>query len=252
MSQLTPARSGHGRCNARDRAAAARLTLLDAFELVYDEAPVAMPMSAQRLFAFLALHPRPLLRPFVAGSLWPETTEERAHASLRSALWRLHRLGEGLVEATGPRLRLGAAVEVDLRVSETAARRLLDAADPDALDVEPSVLAGELLPDWYEDWVLLERERFRQLRLRALDALCERLTQADRLAEAFEAGLAALAAEPLRESAHRALVRIHLAEGNAAEALRQYRLCRRLLGEQLGIEPSAQMDLLVSAVAPSR
>jgi DNA-binding SARP family transcriptional activator len=207
-------------------------------------------MSAQRLLAFLALHPRPLLRPLVAGTLWPETTEERAHASLRSALWRLHRLGDGLVDVTGPRLRLGAAVEVDLRLAEATARRLLEGAE--AVTAETATLFGELLPDWYEDWVLLERERFRQLRLRALDALCERLTRADRLAEAFEIGLAALAAEPLRESAHRALVRIHLAEGNAGEALRQYRLCRRLLGERLGIEPSAQMDVLVAGVAPSR
>lgn len=249
MSQPPPARSRGVRC-ARGVNAAARLTLLDAFELAYDGASIAIPMSAQRLLAFLALHPRPLLRPFVAGTLWPDTTEERAHASLRSALWRLHRLCEGLIDVTGPQLRLGATVEVDWRVAETTARRLLEGAD--APVPETAALFGELLPDWYEDWVLLERERFRQLRLRALDALCERLTQADRLAEAFEVGLAALAAEPLRESAHRALVRIHLAEGNAAEALRQYRLCRRLLGEQLGVEPSAQMDSLLATVAVSR
>jgi DNA-binding SARP family transcriptional activator len=249
VSQSSPARSRDGGC-AQGVHAAASLTLLDAFELACDGAPVAIPMSAQRLLAFLALHPRPLLRPLVAGTLWPETTEERAHASLRSALWRLHRLGDGLVDVTGPRLRLGAAVEVDLRLAEATARRLLEGAE--AVTAETATLFGELLPDWYEDWVLLERERFRQLRLRALDALCERLTRADRLAEAFEIGLAALAAEPLRESAHRALVRIHLAEGNAGEALRQYRLCRRLLGERLGIEPSAQMDVLVAGVAPSR
>lgn len=249
MSQSSPARSRDGRC-ARGVHADARLTLLDAFELACDGASIAIPMSAQRLLAFLALHPRPLLRPFVAGTLWPETTEERAHACLRSALWRLHRLGDGLVDVVGPRLRLGTAVAVDLSAAEATARRLLEGTD--APVPETAVLCGELLPDWYEDWVLLERERFRQLRLRALDALCERLTQADRLAEAFEVGLAALAAEPLRESAHRALVRIHLAEGNAGEALRQYRLCRRLLGEQLGVEPSPQMDSLVAGVAGSR
>jgi DNA-binding SARP family transcriptional activator len=106
-------------------------------------------------------------------------------------------------------------------------------------------LGADVLPDWYDDWVLLERERFRQLRIRALDRLCESLAGRRRSAEALEVGLAAVAIEPLRESAHRALVRIHLSDGNACEALRQYGLCRRLLGEQLGIEPSDQMEELV-------
>jgi DNA-binding SARP family transcriptional activator len=225
-----------------------RLTLLNAFELESDGNPVPLPMSSQRLLAFLALHPRPLLRPFVAGTLWPETTDDRAHASLRSALWRVHRLGHGLIDANGSQLRLGPGVEVDMRDAETLARRVLDGSDTDIPMSDPSQLFDDLLPDWYEDWVLLERERFRQLRLRALDALCDRLMSAGRLDEASDVGLAALAAEPLRESAHRALVRIHLAEGNAGEALRQYRLCRSLLGEQLGIGPSEQMEQLVGSV----
>ena len=254
MSQASPARSIEALPSATRIPVAAGtilLTLLDTFGLVCDGRAVAVPMSAQRLLALLALHPRPLLRPFVAGTLWPETSEERAHANLRSALWRLHRLGYRFVEAAGPRLSLGSAVEVDLRSSEALARRLLDVGDGAALPADPSPLFGDLLPDWYEDWVLLERERFRQLRLRALDALCDRLTRAGRHDEALDVGLAALAAEPLRESAHRALVRIHLAEGNAGEALRQYRLCSRLLAEQLGIEPSDQMRALVGSVTMS-
>jgi len=69
-----------------------------------------------------------------------------------------------------------------------------------------------------------------------------------RLEEALEVGLAAVAAEPLRESAHRAVVSVHLAEGNTAEAIRQYRLCRRLLKEQLGVEPSPRMHQLFQEV----
>ena len=74
----------------------------------------------------------------------------------------------------------------------------------------------------------------------------ERLTGAGRLKEALDVGLAAVAGEPLRESAQRALVRVHLAEGNVGEAIRQYRLYRRLLSEQLGIEPSRLMEDLVA------
>ena len=60
------------------------LSLLNAFELRCDGEVVGLPISAQRLLAFLALHERPLLRPYVAGTLWLEANDERAGASLRS------------------------------------------------------------------------------------------------------------------------------------------------------------------------
>ncbi len=230
--------------------AGVRLRLLSSFELLRDGRPVELPMSAQRVVAFLALHNRPLLRSYVAGSLWLDTPEQRAHANLRSALWRLHRCSRGLVDAAGQRLRLSAAVEVDLRRVEALARRALSEGCPG--DVGPAIdqLGDDLLPDWYEDWVLLEREQFRQLRLRALDVVCERLTREGRLGEALEVGLASLVGEPLRESAHRAVIRIHLADGNPGEAVRQYRLCRRLLGE-LGVPPSPQLAELMRGVTPA-
>jgi DNA-binding SARP family transcriptional activator len=71
-----------------------------------------------------------------------------------------------------------------------------------------------------------------------------------RYGEAVDAGLAAVCAEPLRESAHRVLIRTHMAEGNHAEAGRQYELCRRLLRHEVGVEPSPQLRELVSGVRP--
>ena len=137
---------------------------------------------------------------------------------------------------------------VDLREAEALAHSVLSGREDGDLDIEPSTLSGELLPGWYDDWILFERERFRQLRLRALDTLCDRLTDARRFDAALEAGLAAVAGEPLRESSHRAVIRAHLADGNVAEAVRQYRLCRRLLNDHLGLEPSDQTDGLLHGV----
>jgi DNA-binding SARP family transcriptional activator len=233
----------------RGRTAANRteLRLLDGFDLVCGGLSVSLPLSSQRLVAFVALHERPVLRSFVAGSLWLESSEERANANLRSALWRLHRNDRRVVECLGQRLALDSEVLVDLRESERLAQLVLNNGRED-FDVEPSALTGELLPGWYDDWTLFERERFRQLRLRALDTLCDRLTKVGRLDAALEAGLAAIAAEPLRESSHRAVIRAHLADGNVAEALRQYGLCRRLLKDQLGLEPSDQTDGLLQGV----
>jgi DNA-binding SARP family transcriptional activator len=216
------------------------LHLLDGFDVEVDGHPVRLPLGAQRVVAFVALHERPLQRLYVAGSLWLDSPEARAGANLRSALWRIQRLAPSLLDVDVHTLGMGAGVRVDLRDAERLARAELDSGGSGF-----GVLGADLLPDWYEDWVLIERERFRQLRLRALEAACRRLTEEGRLDEALEAGLMAVAAEPLRESAHRTLVRLHLVAGNAVEARRQYQLCRHLLHSQLGLEPSERMRELV-------
>ena len=229
-----------------------RLQLLETFELTCDRKPVAVPVNVQRFVALVALHDRPLLRSYIAGTLWLESSEARAHANLRSTLWRLHRCAGGVVEASGQQLGLNADVAVDFREVERLARGVLDPNAPDALELAPVALAGDLLPDWYDDWVLIEREHFRQLRLHALDVLCDRLTSAGRLGEALEVGLIALADEPLRESAHRAVIRVHLAEGNTGEAVRQYRMCRQLLADHFGVEPSEKTRALLADVTTWR
>jgi DNA-binding SARP family transcriptional activator len=223
-----------------------QLRVLNAFEVVCEGRLVRLPAVAQRLVAFVALNERPLERDYVAGMLWLDTSDQRAAGNLRTALWRVQARARGLLETSGHQLRIEPGVRVDLRVAAALARRELAGEDTaSGLDA----FSGDLLPDWYdEDWVIIERERFRQLRLRALDALCERYARAGRHSQALEAGMLSLAGEPLRESAHRALVRMHLAEGNAVEALRQFRLCRRLLHEQLGTEPTQQMIDLVAGL----
>jgi DNA-binding SARP family transcriptional activator len=207
---------------------------------------VALPMSAQRLLAFLALQARPLQRVFVAGTLRLDASEERANASLRSTLWRLGRPGCKLVSTTPTHLALAPEVRVDFRIASAMARRLLDdRAEPRQGDLDDMRAAGDLLPDWYDDWIVIERERFRQLRLYALESLCRRLVAQRRYGEAIEAGLTAIDAEPLRESAHRAVIAVHLAERNLAEAVRQYETYRLLMRGALGIEPSAELKAML-------
>src|SRR5215218_7333189 len=97
------------------------LSLLNAFELRCDGELVGLPVSAQRLLAFLAVHERPLLRPYIAGALWLDSNDERAGASLRSSLWRLNRTGHRLVAATSMQLGLAPGIDVDLRLSSALA-----------------------------------------------------------------------------------------------------------------------------------
>lgn len=227
------------------------LRMLGGFELWHEEdGPVSLALSAERLVAFVALHGGSLNRSFVAGSLWPDTSDSRAAASLRSSLWRIRRTDPPVVEATATRLRLAQDIRVDVHELMATIGRVLGGEEELRRDEAATLLApADLLPGWYEDWVILERERLRQLRLHALERLCERLRECRRFELAVEAGLAAVTEEPLRESAHRALIRAHLAQGNASEAIREYRHYRRLLNDELGVEPSAELEDLLQPLA---
>lgn len=213
-----------------------------------------LPHGSQRLLAFLALREHAQTRESIAGTLWPEATEEHAHASLRSALSRLSRIERRVVRATSHELQLADGVSVDLREARLLAHRLLTTGgslDADLNDYAISLLSSELLPDWYDDWAVVEAEEWRQLRLHSLDALAERLTVSGRFADATSAALAAVRAEPLRETAHAALIRIYLAEGNRAEALDAYEHYRALLQEELGLAPTPAMRALIRDQQPS-
>ena len=224
-----------------------RLNVLSGFELVHRGTAVPLPLSVQRIVALLALHGRPLQRVYVAGVLWINSSEARANASLRTTLWRTNSVAKSIVQARGQWIGLVPGVDTDLREATGCADRALR-GDGAANELAILSRAGDVLPDWYEDWVVIERERFRQLRLHALERLCETLAAERRFAEATSAGLSAIAGEPLRESAHRALIAAYLAEGNAGEALRHYRLFARLLRRQLQLRPSPEMNALIAPV----
>jgi len=222
------------------------LRLLGGWQLTVRSEPVLCPVNTRRLIALLALAgSRP--RHFIAGTLWPECSEARALGSLRATLSRSSTRVRELIKTSGDTLSLIPDVRVDVDDVTAAAQHVL--RDPRAMShATLDMLVGdELLPGWYDDWVLLRRERLRQLRLHALETMARRLSSNGRYAECVDAGLAAIEIEPLRESAHRTLIDAHLAEGNRVEALRQFRIYRDLLRNELGIEPSGS---LVSRLGP--
>lgn len=120
------------------------------------------------------------------------------------------------------------------------------------LDLASLRQCGDLLPGWYDDWVLLERERARQLQLHVLEIVANELIGLGRLAAALEFAMRALQMEQLRESAHRLVIRVHLAEGNVCEARRQFECCRRILRNELGVHPSDQLRDLIGSQYSSR
>jgi DNA-binding SARP family transcriptional activator len=201
------------------------------------------------LFAYLVLNrERACSRAELVDVLWPERPPAAAESSLSALLSKLRRaLGDGVLAGRGElRLCLGDDVTVDLEASEAAvaraeaaneAGRFAEAAAAAAAALEPDLLT--FLPDCSGLWVAERRTELEGLRLRALEALAfAGAGQGGReLGPAEQAARAAIAAAPFRESAHRALMEVHEAAGNQAEALRAFEDLRVLLREELGTTP---------------
>jgi len=206
-----------------------------------------VPDGSKRLLVFVALSAGKVDRRYAAGSLWPEGSDERAAGNLRSALWRLKCAGIHVVETDKCTLGMRPGTVVDVGVVDEWAARLVDgsATATDFCLLNWRWDAMDLLPGWYDDWVIFERERIRQRLLHALEALSRRLVEVNRCAEAVDAAISAVSADPLRESANRVLIEAHLAEGNVIEACRTYERYRDNVRRELGVEPGEQLASLV-------
>ena len=146
------------------------LRLLGFWQLGLHGQIVNVGSRQQRLIAALALlgaRPRHVL----AGVLWPESSEEQAATSLRAVLFRIsHDLPQLLADSRDP-----VALNVGVRTDLDRVRRLIDdishpGSEP-AHDAFEILRTAELLPGWYDDWVLFEQERLQQQRLTALESL---------------------------------------------------------------------------------
>lgn len=229
-----------------------QLNLIRQFEIRNDSTCAPLTPALQRLVCFLAFQPSPARRTYVSGTLWSDTDEQHARASLRSALWRLHPLH--IVCASSTHLWLDPCVAVDLRTVSARALAVLRSppSDEELVEVARELIdvGDNILPGCYEDWVIAERERFRLIRLQALDRIGELLIRCGRCCDALQVALAVTQAEPLRESAHRLLVRVHLVQGNVAEAIRQYHHYAHIVAAQLNSRPSPIMQALLAPYLP--
>ncbi|WP_157869990.1 MULTISPECIES: bacterial transcriptional activator domain-containing protein [unclassified Streptomyces] len=144
------------------------------------------------------------------------------------------------------RLRLAPVVEVDLHAVRGLARgAVADGPPPPDPDALVESLGEELLPRWPDEWLVLERERWDQVRLHALESLAQRLRRDGEYLAALQTALTATEIDPIRETAHRILIEIHIAEGNTACAVKRYKDYQRLLRRELAVEPSPLMTRLV-------
>jgi DNA-binding SARP family transcriptional activator len=239
------------RARTRERATPWNLALFDSWQLRRGRTDVHLHRREQRLITLLALQgSRP--RGYVAGVLWPESTERHATGNLRAAVWQTHREASGVLGSDRTTLRLAGPLRLDVDAFTRCAfhiigcRRGGDTMDRGAcLRSLPVLLHGDLLPGWYDDWVIYERARLAQLRLRALHLLADLLVDLGEAPEALVAASAAVSLEPLHEPAIRSLVRAEIADGDFSGALREYEAYRGRVLAELGVPPSSRLEGMV-------
>jgi DNA-binding SARP family transcriptional activator len=172
-------------------------------------------------------------------------------ANLRTVLWRQSTaMKDGIIECRGDRVQLTSSIPIDLHECRLCAAAVRSGDDVPSRALE--LLSPDLLPGWYDDWCLLEQERHRQFRLHALEDLARRAICDRSYDRAIQAGLLAVASDPLRMSAHRVVVAAHLAEGNVGEAHRQIDRFRDAMSDA-GLTDFADVDLrCLLDVSPTR
>lgn len=231
--------------------------LLGDFRLVSGKAPVTtitVP-RIQSLLAYLVLHHDvPQDRSHLAFLFWPDSTEAQAHTNLRQLVHHLRRSVPGadqFLSADKRSLRwLPASTDapwtLDLLEMEQALAQAGQAEQAQdrrtvrqALEQVLRLYRGDLLPSCYEEWIIPERDRWRQLFLQAAEHLVALLEEEGEISAAITAAQQLLRQDPLHEATYRQLMRLHALRGERAEALHIYHTCAKRLERELGTEPSA-------------
>jgi DNA-binding SARP family transcriptional activator len=225
------------------------LRLLQSWQLRRDADVLHVPVRQQRLITALAIN-GPRTRSYLVGLLWPETPESRALESLRVALHLICRQVPGLLVNNGPMLSLSDGVDVDLHRLRDQIRELSRAGlNGNVSSSLQQLRNSELLPGWYDDWVLFEQSRLQQDRLHAYHIIArESLVRRD-YDSALEAAEAALEVEPLYESAVGLLIEAERQRGNNAAALRAFNKYETKLKADMGLVPSGTIRQLVSEMS---
>lgn len=221
-----------------------RVRMMGCFSITAGAKQVSLNTAGARLVAFLGLH-GPSARSHVAGTLWPDVSETRAHANLRTTLWRTSLRAPGLLSCDADTVSLAPSVHTDTDDLADVAHLLLSGRLPAHPPLPLLASGGMLLPGWYDEWVLSARERMRLLHQEALEHLAGIHLSRGHYGRALEPALLAAQLEPLRESAHRLLLRIHVASGNTVEARRVFDAFRVRLAGELDVRPSPAMYELV-------
>jgi predicted ATPase/DNA-binding SARP family transcriptional activator len=210
----------------------------------------ALSQKAASLLAYLALNKQPShSREELAALFWPDATGAASRHSLRTRLYELRRVLEppgtvpgSVLEADRDRVSLNPGAFTTDVAEFSAAAAVAPGAEPGdlviALQRAVGWYRGELLPGFFDPWILAERRRLSALYADVLEQLLEALCETGATAEAIDVAHRLIACDPLNEEAHVSLMRLYAAQGRSAAALDQYRAFCTVLQDELGVEPS--------------
>ncbi len=248
-----------------------QIELLGGFEarLAPDSGLVFGQRKAQAILAYLALAPDYTVpRARLVHLLWSERGEDQARSSLRQALAALRK---GLREAapsesdapdapealvSGRETVALAAAQVDIDAVRFA--RLAQSSDIADLQAADALYRGDLLDGFalaelpFQEWLERERERLREVAFHVLQSLTAQHEEAGEFAAAIETARRAAAFDPLREAAHRTLMRLFDASGQSGQALKQYENCREILRRELDVRPDPETERLYDEIRAKR
>ena len=231
--------------------------------------------KTQALLIYLAIESGLQPREHLATLLWPESSSERSHASLRNTLDHLQtalRQASGLAQTsylyiTHNSLGLNPEAEIDLDLHTIEQAYALARADrssralPDGSASLPLLqsaaacqrgdfLAGFSLSDApdFDDWETNQREVWNRRLGLILDRLSEIQFASGEFAGAAETAARWIALDALNEVAYRRKMRAHFAAGERGQALETYEACRAVLAAELGIEPEPDTAALATNI----
>jgi DNA-binding SARP family transcriptional activator len=238
------------------------LTLLGGFQARLGAGPpLTLPTKKiQALLAYLALPPgREHARDKLAALLWGDLSQGHARHSLRQALFALR---QAVAPVRPACLRIeGATIALNpdaVDIDAMSFQRLLGERTPEALAQAIELYRGDLLDGLtvqeppFEEWLMADRERLRELAVEALAGLLTAQRAAGAVDPALQTGLRLIALDPLQEPVHRTLMRLYAQLGRRGSALHQYQLCVGVLQRELGVEPEEETQHLYQEILRRR
>lgn len=234
--------------------AALEIRLFGGLEIRRGDAPISgfVSSKAPALLAYLAVTARTHQREALAALLWGEMTDADAKNNLRQTLSNLRKLVDPHLVITRETVGWNTAVPHTLDVAQFE-NQLHTARGTDllthiaALQQATALYQGDFLAGFYvrdapefEEWMLAQRVRYRELTLHTLHTLAEHHLSRGDYSQAIDSATRLLTLEPWREEAHRQLMLALAHSGQRTAALAQYETCRRLLDAELGVSPSAE------------
>src|SRR5215213_9822433 len=230
-----------------------KLFLLDSFELKIKEETIHLPTrKMEALLAYLALHRSVQNRESIASMFWGDSPDDLARRSLRTALSALRKeLGEDFMITDRETIKLNPdyPIWVDVQEMEKEAKDVLSANSQAVIG--PNVYRGELLPAFYDEWILEEREHYRSLFINALLQSAQSLRTNGEYIRAIEISQKIISIDVANERAYQHLIFCYGMLGNRSAALKSYEDCRFQLQEKLGVHPAEDTNALYEYVKKS-